>query len=86
MEYFLKNRQYLFWYVKDLNKLIENVIVEHILNYGDWEDFKGLINILGLEKIAEIFYQDIKKNRNNYRPEVQNYFQLYFQKYVLSEE
>jgi len=82
MEDFLKNRQYLFWYIKDLNKLSENSIVETILNYGDWEDFQNLIKILGIEKIAKNFSQDIKKDRNNYRPEVQNYFQLYFQKYV----
>jgi hypothetical protein len=29
----------------------------------------------------EPFQQD-KKPRNNYKPEIQNYFQLYFQKYA----
>ena len=43
------------WYVKDLDKLNEASIVEHVLNYGDWDDVQEMIKILGMQKTAEIF-------------------------------
>jgi len=81
-EQFLQDKHTLFWYIQDLNKLSDNSVVETILNYGDWQDFKDMISLFGLPKIAQIFQQDIQKTRNNYRPEIQNYFTLYFQKYA----
>ncbi len=82
MESFIQSRKYLFWYVKDLSGLSSNAVVEGILNLGDWQDFQDLIKILGLKKISQIFLEDIKKDRNNYRPEIKHYFELYFKKYV----
>lgn len=81
-EQFLQDKKPLFWYIQDLNQLSENSIVETILNYGDWQDFQDMVSAFGLAKISQIFQQDIQKSRNNYRPEIQNYFQLYFQKYA----
>jgi hypothetical protein len=81
-EKFLQNKHTLFWYIQDLSQLSDNSIVETILNYGDWQDFKDMISLFGLSKISQIFQQDIQKPRNNYRPEIQNYFTLYFQKYA----
>ena len=45
---FIKRRPYLIWYVKDLDKLNEESIVEHVLNYGDWDDdmMVGSVHIL----------------------------------------
>lgn len=77
---FVKKRKYLFWYIKDTDNLSKESIVEHILNYGDWNDFKELINIMGIDSIAEIFRIQSQKQRNNYRPKIKNYFQLYFDK------
>ena len=82
---FIKTRPYLVWYVKDLDKLDEASIVEHVLNYGDWNDVQTMIKILGLQKTAEIFSKKSMPDRfgrQNYRPEIKNYFQLYFQKYA----
>jgi len=47
---FIKKRPYLVWYVKDLSKLSEESIVEHVLNYGDWDDVQEMIKILGIKK------------------------------------
>ena len=84
---FIKERPYLVWYVskKDLDKLDESSIVEHVLNYGNWNDVQGMIKIMGVEKTAKIFREKSKPDkfgRQNYRPEIKHYFNLYFNKYV----
>ena len=79
---FIKERPYLVWYVKNLNKLSLESIIEHVLNYGNWKDVQELIRILGIEKVAKIFREQIKKRRCNYRPEIKNYFRFYFDKYA----
>ncbi len=75
---FMKARKYLVWYVKNPEDLSAESIVEHTLNYGDWDDVQLLIKILGMKKIAEIFTKQTSRNRTNYRPEVSHYFNLYF--------
>ena len=68
-----------------LDKLNEASIVEHVLNYGDWDDVQEMIKILGMKKTAEIFRQKSipdKFGRQNYDPLVKNYFQLYFNKHA----
>ncbi|MEK7669468.1 MAG: hypothetical protein AAB350_02670 [Patescibacteria group bacterium] len=84
---FIKERPYLVWYVgkKDLDRLDEPSIVEHVLNYGNWDNVQKMIKILGLKKTAEIFYKKStpdKFGRQNYRPEIKHYFQLYFNKHI----
>ncbi|MFH1187830.1 MAG: hypothetical protein V1688_03140 [bacterium] len=79
---FIKKKPYLIWYTKNFDELSEDIIVERVLNYGDFDDVKKMISILGIKKVAHIFRSKIKKGRNNYRPEIKNYFQLYFNKYA----
>lgn len=82
---FIKKRKHLIWYVKDYDKLSADSIVEAVLNYGDWDDVQTLIKIMGIKKVAKIFQVKAKPDkwgRTNYRPEIKNYFQLYFNKYV----
>lgn len=79
---FIKKRPYLIWYVKDLDKVSERAIVEAVLNYGDFDDVKKMIDILGIKKVASIFRKQAKQKRCNYYPEIKNYFTLYFNKYA----
>jgi hypothetical protein len=82
---FIKKRRYLVWYVKEPEKLPKEVIVEAILNYGDWNDVQTLIKILGIRKVAKIFREKSKPSkigRQNYRERAKNYFSLYFNKYA----
>ena len=79
---FIKERPYLVWDVGNLDKLSEESIVEHVLNYGDWDDVQEMIEILGIKKAAEIFRKRAQQKRCNYYPEIKNYFQLYFNKYA----
>ena len=77
---FIKKRPYLIWYTKNFDNLSQEAIVEAVLNYGDFDDVKKMISILGMSKTAAIFRKKSKQKRCNYRPEIKNYFQLYFKK------
>ncbi|MFZ2975203.1 MAG: hypothetical protein WA055_01060 [Candidatus Moraniibacteriota bacterium] len=79
---FAKKRPHLFWYIQDFESLSEEAIVEAVLNLGNWKDTQELIEILGIKKTAEIFKKRTARKRNNYRPEIKNYFELYFKKYA----
>lgn len=79
---FIKKRRYLVWYTEDFKNLSKEAIVEAVLNYGDFDDVKKLISILSIKKVAKIFRKQIGRKRINYRPEIKNYFQLYFKKYA----
>jgi hypothetical protein len=79
---FIKKRPYLVWYVKDLGQLSPEAIVEAVLNYGDWDDVKKMIKILGIKRTADIFRKRSRMERSNYDPKIKNYFHLYFKKYA----
>lgn len=79
---FMKARKYLVWYVKNPENLNKESVVEHTLNYGDWDDVQKLIKILGMKNVAGVFRKQVSGKRLNYRPEVKNYFTLYFNKYA----
>lgn len=78
---FIKKRPYLIWYTNDYKHLSKEAIVEAVLNYGDWDDVKKMFSILGMKKTAAIFKKQTTGHRRiNYRPEIKNYFSLYFKK------
>jgi len=79
---FIKQRPYLVWYVKEPSRLNDESIVEHTLNYGDWDDVQKLIKILGIKKTSKIFNKQISQRRVNYDAKILNYFKLYFSKYA----
>lgn len=79
---YIKKRKYLFWHVRYPEKVSDDVLVETILNYGDWDDVKLLFRLLGVRTAAGIFRKRSRNSRNNYDPEIKNYFIKYFQKYA----
>jgi len=79
---FVKKRKHLFWSTRNYDGLSNEAIVEGVLNYGDMNDVRELISLLGIHEVAKIFHGDTNRARVNYRPEIVNYFQLYFQKYA----
>lgn len=74
----IKNKPYLAWYVKDPEKLSEESVLEHILNYGNWDDVQQFIKIKGKDKTTEVFKKTIANKRTNYSPAIQSYFSRYF--------
>lgn len=79
---FIKKHPYLMWYARDLKGVSEEAVVEAVLNYGDFDDVKEIIGILGIKKISRIFHNQVRKKRNNYDPRIEHYFKLYFKKYA----
>ena len=79
---FIAKRPYLIWYTRDFKHLSQEAALEAVLNYGDFEDVRKMLAILGIQKAAKIFKKQIGRNRVNYDPKVLNYFRLYFEKYA----
>ncbi len=79
-EKFISQKTALFWDTKNPENLSDASVVEKILNYGDFDDVLELFSVYNKEKVAHIFYEQAKGKRSNYRPEIRNYYDLYFQK------
>lgn len=65
------------WYSKNTSALSKERILEHVLNYGTWEQVQKSIAIHGQKKPAETYQQIANKPRTNLKPRVKNYFDLY---------
>ena len=87
---FIKENKGLFWYIKESEKenISHGVLVEFILNYGDEKSVKKLFDLLGLEYVAKIFYEQTHKEgpiaskRVNYFKRTAHFFNLYFKRHV----
>lgn len=79
---FIKDRPHLIWYVKNYDKLSDESIVEHTLNYGNWDDVQELFKIIGVKKAARIFKKQAAQKRCNYHDKSKNLFSLYFKKHA----
>ncbi len=81
---FIRENSSLFWWIKEEEK--ENIdvefLVEQILNYGDEKSVKKLFELVGIDKVADIFYKQTspERRRVNYRPRTINFFRLYFKR------
>ena len=84
---FIRKNRHLFWYTPEDKKeeIGHELLVETILNYGDMDAFRELINIMGLKNVATIFFKAINKSerkKGNYHELVLNYFTLFFNQYA----
>lgn len=84
---FIREHSSLFWYTpEDKKEEISNeFLVETIFNYGDLNDVKKLINILGVAKLSEIFSGMHGRKKLNYYPEIYNFFSMLIQRYAHSD-
>lgn len=83
-KYFIQKHKSLLWYIPEEKKqeISEDLLVETILNYGNFDDISELFKLLGLEEVARIFYNATGRKKLNYYPEIYNFFDLYFKKYA----
>ncbi len=82
---FIQAHRALFWSVNDaqLPNISDTLLVETILNYGSLEDVKSLFQLMGIGEVARLFRQStVERVRNNYFPEVLNFFNLYFNRHA----
>ncbi len=76
------DKPYLAWYIKDKKEISPKSMLEHVLNYGDWEDYLRAEEALGIKETKKLF-DDLKaKPRSNLRRKTINYFDRYFQRYA----
>ena len=81
---FIENNKHLFWYInKDkLPEISNDVLVEFIFNYGQWEDIKQLVKIIGFKELKRV-YQNIKGRQiGNYIPEMYDLLERIVTKYA----
>lgn len=81
---FINAHHNLFWYIPEDKKedISQELLVETIFNYGDLNDIKQLISILGFEQLSEIYYKIKGRKQLNYYPEIFNLFSLVINKYA----
>lgn len=82
-EFIARNGEYFWWVPEEAKQnLSEESVVEAILNYGNMENLRELFELLGTERVAEIFSKQIKQKRCNYLDLPKNYFTLYFKEHA----
>ncbi|HBS84989.1 MAG: hypothetical protein A2W91_07120 [Bacteroidetes bacterium GWF2_38_335] len=84
---FIRENAHLFWYTPEDKKedISEELLVETILNYGDINALKKMLDLLGTKKTANIFFQSInqsERRKNNYQELTINYFTIFFKRYA----
>jgi len=84
---FIRENSSLFWYIPENKKedISLEVLVETILNYGNMNAVKKLFSILGVKKVAEIFFNTInlsERRKGNFHELTINYFTLLFKRYA----
>ena len=77
-----QDKPYLAWYVANIQTLSEKSMLEHILNYGTWDDFKIAENTFGIKKTSLLFNELKNNKRKNLKDKPINYFTKYFEKYA----
>lgn len=87
---FITEHSNLFWYTPDDKKeeISNEFLVETILNYGDIAATVRLFDLLGIKKVAKIFFDSTslnKRKRGNYHELTINYFTHVFKKYAPEE-
>ncbi len=83
---FIHEHSHLFWYTpEDKKEEISNeFLVETILNYGDMNDVRQLVHILGIERLSKVFYSLTGRKKLNYYPEIYHFFSILIQRYAHS--
>ncbi len=84
---FIRENSQLFWYTPEEKKedISLEFLVETILNYGDMKAVKKMFALMGIKKIAKIYYDTINmssRRKNNFHELTANYFDLLFKRYA----
>lgn len=78
----IRDNPSLIWYTKNYDELHDKSIVEAILNYGSWEETKKLFEIMGIDRVAEIFRGLVGGERSNLHYLARNFYKLYFDRHA----
>lgn len=83
---FIREHSSLFWYTpEDKKEEISNeLLVETTFNYGNINDVKKLIDIMGIDKLSEVFSGLHGRKKLNFYPEMYNFFSMLIKRYANS--
>ena len=81
---YIRQRGHLFWYTPgDKGETVgDELLVEHILNYGTLDDVRELFRVMGLKRAAEVFRGMTERKALNFFPEIWNFFNLLFNRHA----
>ena len=84
---YIREHSNLFWYTPEDKKeeISTEFLVETILNYGDKDEVIQLFDLMGINKVAQVFFNSINlsdRRKGNYHEITVNYFTLLFKKYA----
>ncbi len=84
---FIQRNADLFWFIPENRKetISEESLVETILNYGSMEAVIGLIKLMSIDKVAQIFHDTLhrsERRKNNYHELTINFFDHLFRRYA----
>lgn len=84
LKQYIEKHQALFWYTPEDKKeeISDSLLVESILNYGTLDDVRQLIQILGVNHVARVFFAAKERQKMNYYPEIYNFFRHVFARYA----
>jgi len=87
LKQYISEHKNLFWYTPEnkLYNISNSFLVETILNYGDMNAVRNLFEIMGIENVAKIFFDNVnmsERRKNNYNELTLNYFTILFNRYV----
>ena len=69
-EKYIADHAALFWYTPEAKKkdISDSLLVETILNYGTMDDVKALFNLMGMDKVADVFFAAKSNARSRRHP------------------
>lgn len=84
---FINEHAALFWFIPEGKKtgISDDCLVETVLNYGDVDAVRKLVELMGLKTVARTFVSSINtssRRRNNYNDLSLHYFELVFRRYA----
>ena len=81
---FIQSHKDMFWYTPEDQKqnISDSLLIETILNDGTLADYKTLLQVLTPERVAKVFFAATGRQKQNYYPEVYNFFSLLLSKYA----
>lgn len=80
----IQKNKHLFWYIKkeSLYNISDDVLVEFIINYGEMEAVKELIQVLGMENLKKVYKNITGKRVGNYLPASLHFLKLIVERFV----
>jgi hypothetical protein len=82
---FIYRHSSLFWYIPEDQKgnVSPELLIETIMNYAEMDSVKELIKLMGINRIAEVFYGLNERQKLNYYPEIFSFLSLIIKKYAV---